>query len=229
VRGSIAALAGVWAPDRSDCGSRDLRPDRDREGHRGGSHGARNVLTGRPLDWTDRALGVLPVLGTFGEEVRTGEQWCRRARSSRRRPGRRLLDQRGGDEGDAADGAARPVRDQHTGPDNFLVAVAAKTSGRTARAPRTSSSWKRSTSGTPPGVHTSRNRGRRRSSREKILNETEDEFRPLRSRGRRQRHTGARAGGHHERPSRRTVTSVVAGEVPHPRPGRGQAVRSSRP
>jgi len=82
----------------------------------------KDLLTGQPLDWTDRAMGVLPVLGTVGGEVRTVEQVIREGEE---------LSQ----EAKAFDAWARevhprptpptephgPYEIRHTGAENFLV------------------------------------------------------------------------------------------------------------
>lgn len=121
VRGSMAALAGVALLIGLIAAPEIFGPIVLAKGITEAITG-KDLLTGQQLDWTDRALGVLPILGTFGQEVRTGEQVIREGQE---------LSQ----EARAFDAWARelppkptpptepygPYEIRHTGPENFLA------------------------------------------------------------------------------------------------------------
>ena len=72
VRGSIAALVGVALLIGLIAAPEIFGPIVLAKGIAEAVTG-KDLLTGQPLDWTDRALGVLPVFGTLGQEARTAE------------------------------------------------------------------------------------------------------------------------------------------------------------
>src|SRR5438445_2026375 len=73
VRGSIAALAGVALLIGLFVAPEVFGPILIAKGIAEAVTG-KDLLTGQPLDWTDRALGVLPVFGEYGQEARTAEE-----------------------------------------------------------------------------------------------------------------------------------------------------------
>src|SRR5262245_1851771 len=177
VRGSIAALAGVALLIGLIVAPEIFGPIVIAKGIAEAITG-RDLLTGQQLDWTDRALGVLPVLGTFGEEVRTGEQVVREGEQLSQDA--RVFDdwiKEAPSKPTPATEPYGPYEIRHTGPDNFLVSgggqevwvdgaraadqhlLEAKYVGDPGRSPYVPDS------SAPPFI------------RERVLNETEDEFR----------------------------------------------------
>jgi hypothetical protein len=76
VRGSIAALAGVALLVGLFVAPEIFGPILIAKGLAEAITG-QDLLTGEHLDWTQRALGVLPVLGEYGQEARTAGQVLR--------------------------------------------------------------------------------------------------------------------------------------------------------
>jgi hypothetical protein len=76
VRGSIAALAGVALLIGLFAAPEIFVPIVIAKGVAEAVTG-RDLLTGEPLDWSQRALGVLPVFGEYGQEARVASQVLR--------------------------------------------------------------------------------------------------------------------------------------------------------
>jgi len=129
VRGSISALVGVGLLAGLIFAPEIFGPILIAKGLTEAITG-HDVVSGEPLDWKQRALGVLPVLGEVGQELRVGESVLQEGTALAREEqalteAEQAANQQWLDslpsKATPVEGAANQYEIHTTGPDNFLM------------------------------------------------------------------------------------------------------------